>query len=122
MSGDTGTRDAQRALHAEIKAAGYSGVYSWGADFVRSRRPVDGQAVSITAYVPLKFELGEAFQFDWSEEGLVVGGMHFRVQVAHLKPCTSQTFSLVAYALRRISSRTFGGKACKLSIPCDLRV
>ena len=25
-------------------------------------------------FVPLKFELGEAFHFDWSEEGLVVGG------------------------------------------------
>ena len=24
--------------------------------------------------MPLKFELGEAFHFDWSEEGLVVGG------------------------------------------------
>ncbi len=25
--------------------------------------------------MPLKFELGEAFQFDWSEEGLVIGGV-----------------------------------------------
>jgi len=26
-------------------------------------------------YVPLKFEWGEAFQFDWSEEALVIGGI-----------------------------------------------
>jgi len=25
-------------------------------------------------FVPLKFALGQAFQFDWSEEGLVIGG------------------------------------------------
>jgi hypothetical protein len=30
------------------------------------------------AFVPLVFELGEAFQFDWSEEGLVVGGIYYR--------------------------------------------
>jgi hypothetical protein len=27
------------------------------------------------AFVPLTFELGEAFQFDWSEEGLVIGAL-----------------------------------------------
>jgi hypothetical protein len=40
--------------------------------------------------VPLSFELGEAFQFDWSEEGLVVGGIYYRMQVAHLKLCASR--------------------------------
>ena len=43
------------------------------------------------------FELGEAFQFDWSEEGLVVGGIYRRMQVAHLKLCASRAFWLVAY-------------------------
>ncbi|GAB2472316.1 hypothetical protein GCM10027082_24790 [Comamonas humi] len=41
--------------------------------------------------------MGEAFQFDWSEEGLVVGGIYYRVQVAHLKLCASRAFWLVAY-------------------------
>jgi hypothetical protein len=39
------------------------------------------------AFVPLAFELGEAFQFDWSEEGLVIGGIYRRLQVAHMKLC-----------------------------------
>jgi hypothetical protein len=47
--------------------------------------------------VPLKFELGEAFQFDWSEEGLVVGGIYRRMQVSHMKLCASRAFWLVAY-------------------------
>ena len=29
--------------------------------------------------MPLAFELGEAFQFDWSEEGLFVGGICYRL-------------------------------------------
>lgn len=44
-------------------------------------RGKEGRAVH--AFVPLKFELGEAFQFDWSEEGLVVGGIYRRMQVSH---------------------------------------
>jgi len=47
--------------------------------------------------VPLKFDLGEAFQFDWSEEGLVVGGIYHRMQVSHMKLCASRAFWLVAY-------------------------
>ena len=46
---------------------------------------------------PLSFELGDAFQFDWSEEPLVIGGIYRRLQVAHLKLCASRAFWLVAY-------------------------
>ena len=53
--------------------------------------------MSANAFVPLAFELGEAFQFDWSEEGLVVGGIYYRMQVSHMKLCASRAFWLVAY-------------------------
>jgi hypothetical protein len=45
----------------------------------------------------LSFELGEAFQFDWSDEALVVGGVFYNMQVSHLKLCASRAFWLVAY-------------------------
>lgn len=90
-------RRTARALHAEIKAAGYAGGYSRVTDFIRAWRVGEGQSVSTTAFVPLAFELGEAFQFDWSEEGLVVGGIYYRLQVAHMKLCASRAFWLVAY-------------------------
>ena len=90
-------RRTARALHTEIKAAGYDGGYSAVTDFVRAWRQGEGQAVNVTAFVPLTFELGEAFQFDWSEEGLVVGGIYYRMQVSHLKLCASRAFWLVAY-------------------------
>ena len=90
-------RRTARALHTEIKAAGYAGGYSGVTDFVRAWREGEGQAANVTAFVPLTFELGEAFQFDWSEEGLVVGGIYYRMQVSHLKLCASRAFWLVAY-------------------------
>ena len=90
-------RRTARALFAELKAAGYAGGYTRVTDFVRAWRQCSGQAEARTAFVPLTFELGEAFQFDWSEEGLVVGGIYYRAQVAHMKLCTSRAFWLVAY-------------------------
>ena len=90
-------RRTARALYAEIQVAGYSGGYSRVTDFIREWRQGEGQGVLTNAFVPLVFELGEAFQFDWSEEGMVVGGIYHRVQVAHTKLCSSRAFWLVAY-------------------------
>ena len=69
-------RDRRTALKLfrEIQSAGFEGDYSRVTEFVRHWRENGGQAL-VKAYVPLKFELGEAFQFDWSEERLVIGGV-----------------------------------------------
>jgi transposase len=88
-------RRTGKALFAQIKAQGYLGSYSRVTDFIRQWQAVEGKAPH--AFVPLRFELGEAFQFDWSEEGLVVGGIYHRLQVAHMKLCASRAFWLVAY-------------------------
>lgn len=90
-------RRTARALLMQLQAQGYGGGYSRLTDFIRAWRLGEGQAVLTTAFVPLKFELGDAFQFDWSEEGLVVGGIYYRMQVSHLKLCASRAFWLVAY-------------------------
>ena len=45
----------------------------------------------------MTFEHGEAFQFDWSDEGLVVGGLYYKLQVSHMKLCASRAPWLVAY-------------------------
>ena len=82
-------------LYAQIKEDGYAGGYSQVTAFIRNWRSDEGKKPH--AFVPLKFELGEAFQFDWSEEGLVVGGIYRRIQVSHLKLCASRAFWLVAY-------------------------
>ena len=88
-------RRTVRALFAQIQDQGYCGCYSRVTDFVRDWH--EGEGRKLKAFVPLQFAFGEAFQFDWSEEGLVVGGVYRRLQVAHLKLCASRAFWLVAY-------------------------
>jgi transposase len=88
-------RRTARALWTQIQASGYTGGYSRVTDFIRAWRADTGKLGK--AFVPLKFELGEAFQFDWSEEGLLVGGIYHRMQVSHMKLCASRAFWLVAY-------------------------
>src|SRR5262245_41545718 len=60
-------RRTAKALYAQIVAAGYGGCYSRLTDYIRDWRAKQGGAAVGEAYVPLSFELGEAFQFDWSE-------------------------------------------------------
>jgi transposase len=88
-------RRTARALFEQIKTSGYTGGYTRVTDFLRAWRANAGKDVK--AFVPLRFELGEAFQFDWSEEGMVVGGIYHRMQVSHMKLCASRAFWLVAY-------------------------
>lgn len=88
-------RRTAKVLFAQIKAQGYTGGYSRVTDFIREWRGAEGKAPK--AFVPLSFEPGDAFQFDWSDEGMVVGGIYYKLQVAHLKLCASRAFWLVAY-------------------------
>ena len=83
-------------LFAELQALGFAGSYSRVTEFIRRWR-TEGGAVSTKAYVPLRFEPGEAHQFDWSEERLVIGGVWRKVLAAHLKLCHSHTFVVQAY-------------------------
>ncbi len=91
-------RDRRTALKlfAEIKASGFTGDYSRVTEFIRRWRAEGGEA-RIKAYVPLRFELGEAFQFDWSEERLVIGGVWRKILASHLKLCASRAFVVQAY-------------------------
>lgn len=90
------SRRSARALFSQIQAQGYRGGYSAVTDFIRAWRTRSDSSPA-KAFVPLSFELGEAFQFDWSDEAMVVGGVFYNVQVAHLKLCASRAFWLVAY-------------------------
>jgi transposase len=89
------SRRTAKILFGQIKDDGYTGGYSRVTDFIREWREQTGKALH--AFVPLKFAMGEAFQFDWSEEGMLIGGIYYRMQVSHLKLCASRAFWLVAY-------------------------
>ena len=94
-------RRTGKHLFTEIKANGYTGGYSGLTDFIRDWRARQA-GLSVTgglrqAFIPLLFALGEAFQFDWSEEGFVIGGIFYRMQVSRMLLCASRAFWRVAY-------------------------
>ena len=84
-------------LFRQIQARGYPGSYSTMTEHVKRWRAEAGVIAARSAYVPLHFEWGEAYQFDWSEEGIVIGGIYRRIRLAHMKLCASRAFWLAAY-------------------------
>lgn len=88
-------RRTAKALLVHIRQQGYTGGYTRLTDFIRDWRQGEGKAQR--AFIPLQFASGEAFQFDWSEENLVIGGIYRKIQVAHVKLCFSRAFWLIAY-------------------------
>ena len=53
-----------------------------------------------SAYVPLSFAPGEAYQFDWSYEIVVMDGVTTTVKVAHVRLCHSRMMLVRAFPLR----------------------
>lgn len=84
--------------HVEtIQSIGYRGsrspVYTWCQRWLQEQAGKPRNA----GFVPLSFELGEAFQFDWSCEYALIGGIRRRLEVDHIKLAASRAFLLVAY-------------------------
>lgn len=85
-----------KQLHQDLVALGFAGSYDRVAAFVRQWR-IKTQSGSQGAFVPLQFKPAEAFQFDWSEEWAVIGGIRYKLQVAHARLCHSRGFLIQAY-------------------------
>jgi transposase len=54
-------------------------------------------SATATAFVPLSFAPGEACQFDWSHEIVVMDGVTTTVKVAHVRLCHSRMMLGRAY-------------------------
>ena len=92
-----------KQLHADLVALGYEGSYGRVASFARewaADRQRTEQTTGRGVFVPLVFQPGDAFQFDWSEDWAVLGGERTKLQVAHVKLSHSRAFILRAYLLQ----------------------
>jgi transposase len=90
-------RRTARMLFQAIRTQGFSGSYCRVTELVSDWRARGDSDSGKSAFVPLKFKLGEAFQFDWSEESLVIGGMLRKVIASHTKLCSSRAFFISGY-------------------------
>ncbi len=77
------------------------------------------------AYVPLSFAPGEAYQFDWSYEVVLIGGTTVTVKVAHVRLCHSRMLFVRAYLANRPAGRQplprTGSRGRCLSVPRSAR-
>jgi transposase len=83
-------------LFEELHALGYAGGYDAVRRYAKAWYK-DHAAASVDAYVPLTFAPGEAYQFDWSHEIVLLNGTTVTVKVAHLRLCHSRMFFVRAY-------------------------
>ncbi len=73
----------------ELRGRGYEGGYDAVRRYARRWSVAHGQSMA-AAYVPLSFEPGEAYQFDWSHEVVLLKGMPVTVKAAHVRLCHSR--------------------------------
>jgi transposase len=100
LTANAGTSSRERLtlirLFEELRALGYEGGYDAVRRYARtwSREHASQTA---TAFVPLSFAPGEAYQFDWSHEIVVMNGVTVTVKVAHVRLCHSRMMFVRAY-------------------------
>ena len=82
-------------LYEQLVEEGYKGSQSTVYRFIRTLK---GAAPQLSkAFVPLYFAPGDALQFDWSEEHVVLGDVEQKIKVAHFRLCHSRKPFVMAY-------------------------
>jgi transposase-like protein len=76
-------------LFEELRGLGYAGGYDAVRRYAR-RWSRERGASTPSAYVPLSFAPGEAYQFDWSHEVVLLSGTTVMVKIAHVRFCHSR--------------------------------
>ena len=83
-------------IYEDLVALGYAGSYAAIRRYAIAWRDKRASATA-DAYVPLTFAPGEAYQFDWSHEIVVIDGVTTTVKVAHVRLCMSRMMFVRAY-------------------------
>ena len=83
-------------IFEELRGLGYDGSYDAVRRYAAGWRRRQSEATA-AAFVPLRFEPGEAYQFDWSHEVVLIDGVTVTVKVAHVRLCHSRMMFVRAY-------------------------
>ena len=75
-------------LQREGGEGSYDAVRRYARCWAEARRKDAGDGAP--AFIPLLFQPGEAYQFDWSHEDVEIAGKPMRVKVAHMRLCASR--------------------------------
>ena len=77
-------------IHEDLGALGYGGGYDAVRRYARAWRRRWRLLSQSQAFVPLSFDPGEAYQFDWSHEYARLSGVTTKVKAAHMRLCYSR--------------------------------
>ena len=83
-------------IFEELRGLGYDGGYDAVRRYARTWQR-EQASLSAAAFVPLSFDPGEAYQFDWSHEVVLINGTTVTVKVAHVRLCHSRMLFVRAY-------------------------
>ena len=82
-----------------LRDRGYEGGYDAIRRYARTWQR-DSASTTVDAYVPLSFAPGEAFQFDWSHEIVLIGGTTVTVQRQTADLSATQRTSVIGSPIR----------------------
>ena len=115
-------------MYEDLQREGFGGGYDSVRRYVQKWRKTDAER-EIKAFIPLSFDPGEAFQFDWSYEQIELGGANVRVKVAQFRLSHSRMPFCVAYVREtleilldaHVRAFEFYGGSCRKGIYDNLK-
>jgi transposase len=121
-------RRSAQLLFEALQRDGFAGGYDSVRRYIQQQRTAVGGG-GTTAFIPLSFDPGEAFQFDWSYEQIELGGVNVKIKVAQFRLCNSRMPFCVAYTREslemvldaHIRAFDFFGGACRRGIYDNLK-
>ena len=84
-------------IYEGLASQGYDGGYDAVRRYAKAWRRRQRSLSPAQAHVPLSFDPGEAYQFDWSHEHAVLAGTTTKVKAAHMRLCHSRMFLVQLY-------------------------
>jgi len=116
-------------LFEELQREGFAGGYDSVRRYVQKWRCRKDGAGTTPAFIPQRFAPGEAYQFDWSQEWVELGGVVMKVHVAHFRLCHSRMPFCVAYLREslemvldaHVRAFAFFGGSCRRGIYDNLK-
>lgn len=120
-------RRSAQLLFEQLQREGFAGGYDSIRRYIKQQgNKTDGGAA---AFIPLTFDPGEAFQFDWSYEQIELGGVNVKIKVAQFRLCNSRMPFCIAYTREtlemvldaHVKAFSFFGGACRRGIYDNLK-
>lgn len=95
-------RRSARRMQELLEKQGYEGAYDSIQRFVKQWKHERRHDAGNGVFIPLEFDPGDAMQFDWSQETVVIAGVTQQVKVGHFRLCYSRKLFVVAFPREKL--------------------